>query len=129
MPDTYLREAQMMVLDAQEQVLRYIRAGGSVATLKGLPLRPGVTLGPEESGSKEYQDALEDIDKVSKASSRPMGRFCLTTESPVSSRRIFANPSRPIAVIDQEGLRFSHGADQARECVRVWSSTLQCGRV
>ena len=30
MPDTYLREAQVMVLGAQEKVLEYIRRGGDL---------------------------------------------------------------------------------------------------
>eukprot|EP00434_Breviolum_minutum_P029311 symbB.v1.2.025926.t1/scaffold2551.1/size76478/12 len=73
MPDTYLREAQLMVLDAQEEVPKYIRGGGFVATLEGLPLCAGASLGPEESESKEYQEALEDIDRIRKAAPKPTG--------------------------------------------------------
>ena len=72
-PDTYLREAQLVVLDAQEEVLKYIRGGGFVATLEGLPLCAGASLGPEESESKEYQEALEDIDRIRKAAPKPTG--------------------------------------------------------
>ena len=73
MPDTYLREAQLLVLEAQEQVLKYIRGGGYVATLEGIPLGPGVDLGRKEAESSEYQKALEDIARVSEQGPQPAG--------------------------------------------------------
>ena len=73
MPDTYLREAQLLVLEAQEQVLKYIRSGGFVATLEGIPLGPGTSVGQEEAENPEYQKALEDIAKVAQASPMPAG--------------------------------------------------------
>lgn len=41
MPDTYLREAQVMVLRGQVEVLERIRAGETLDTLEGVPLREG----------------------------------------------------------------------------------------
>lgn len=38
MPDTYLREAQIMVLGAQEKVLDYIRKGGDLEKFESTPL-------------------------------------------------------------------------------------------
>ena len=73
MPDTYLREAQLLVLDAQETVLNYIRGGGFVATLEGLPLCPDVSLGSDVVSKPEYQLALEDMKRIREAAPTPPG--------------------------------------------------------
>ena len=73
MPDTYLREAQLLVLDAQETVLNYIRGGGFVTTLEGLPLGPDVSLGSEIVSKPEYQLALKDMERVRVATPTPPG--------------------------------------------------------
>lgn len=73
MPDTYLREAQLLVLDAQETVLNYIRGGGFVATLEGLPLGPEVPLVPGADENADYQLALKDVEKVRVEAPPPQG--------------------------------------------------------
>lgn len=48
MPDTYLREAQTMVLEAQEKCLSYLRGGGDLVRLLGTPIGEGEAVPPEE---------------------------------------------------------------------------------
>ena len=38
MPDTYLRESQLLVLEAQEKALEYLRCGGEIISLEAVPL-------------------------------------------------------------------------------------------
>ena len=51
MPDTYLREAQTMVLEAQERCLSFLRSGGDLVRLLGVPVGEG---GPVP---EDYQEA------------------------------------------------------------------------
>lgn len=55
MPDTYLREAQTLVLRAQERCLSYLRDGGDIVRLVGAPLVSGNTEEEEslDSGRRE----------------------------------------------------------------------------
>ena len=41
MPDRYFRESQVMVLKAQEEALKFIRAGGDLGVLEGIPVGRG----------------------------------------------------------------------------------------
>ena len=41
MPDRYLKESQVMVLKAQEEALKFIRAGGDLGVLEGIPVGRG----------------------------------------------------------------------------------------
>ncbi len=38
MPDTYLRESQLLVVEAQERALEYLRGGGEIISLEAVPL-------------------------------------------------------------------------------------------
>lgn len=51
MPDTYLREAQTLVLRAQERCLGYLRDGGDIMRLVGAPLT--AMSGEEENAESE----------------------------------------------------------------------------
>ena len=56
MPDTYLREAQTLVLEAQERCLSYLRGGGDLIRLLGTPIGDEgdeVGVGSRHSGAAE----------------------------------------------------------------------------
>ena len=46
MSDTYLRESQLLVLSAQENALEYLRKGGKVERLVGVPIGTSEAPGP-----------------------------------------------------------------------------------
>ena len=54
MSDTYLRESQLLVLSAQENALEYLRKGGKIERLVGVPHRnkrfSGTTFSPRRQG-------------------------------------------------------------------------------
>ena len=54
MPDVYMREAQIMVLMAQERVINYLRAGGDLFRLRGEKIG-----GETQDGSAETREAEE----------------------------------------------------------------------
>ena len=41
MSDVYLREAQVIIMEAQEQVLNFVRSGGNLGTFEGERVKPG----------------------------------------------------------------------------------------
>ena len=62
MPDTYLRESQLLVLAAQEKALHYLRSGGDIGSLEGVPLEFGQTTevgGDLKEGSVKVSDPPE----------------------------------------------------------------------
>ena len=62
MPDTYLRESQLLVLAAQEKALHYLRSGGDIGSLEGVPLEFGQTTevgGDQKEGSVKVADPPE----------------------------------------------------------------------
>ena len=63
MPDTYLRESQLLVLAAQEKALHFLRNGGEVGSLEGVPLDFGQTTevgGETGEGSSKVPSPPED---------------------------------------------------------------------
>ena len=60
MPDTYLREAQTLVLLVQHKCLSYLRAGGEVTKLEGVPVGRVEGNGIPEASSHEDGQAAED---------------------------------------------------------------------
>ena len=68
MPDCYLREAQLLVLGAQEKALWFIRDGGVIGKLEGVPLEPGPDHFETDEAATEFREiktrakrALEDF--------------------------------------------------------------------
>ena len=61
MPDTYLRESQLLVLDAQEQALAYLRGGGEVVSLEPVPLVQGTK--ERREGSEEVLEKRKEVEK------------------------------------------------------------------
>ena len=65
MPDTYLREAQTLVLAGQMKCLEYLRSGGEVFRLEGTPVEhPGET---DQAAETEAPSTKEDEDVARKA--------------------------------------------------------------
>lgn len=62
MPDTYLRESQLLVVDAQEQALSYLRGGGEIVSLEPVPL---------VQGTKERHEGSEDVPEKRKEVEKP----------------------------------------------------------
>ena len=76
MPDTYLREAQTLVLTVQQRCLDYLRSGGEVTRLEGLPVDQGSGAGePAATTGKTPKDEV-DAALVAKAmeTSAPLSR-------------------------------------------------------
>ena len=65
MPDTYLREAQTLVLAAQLKCLEYLRSGGEVYRLEGIPV--GTAGESTESTDARGPDEAEDVARKEKA--------------------------------------------------------------
>lgn len=65
MPDVYMREAQIMVLRAQERVISYLRAGGDLFRLRG------EKIGSEQQGADAEARKADDAAKVEKAMAEP----------------------------------------------------------
>ena len=65
MPDVYMREAQIMVLRAQERVISYLRAGGDLFRLSG------EKIGGESQESSAEARKAEDNSKVERAMAEP----------------------------------------------------------
>ena len=65
MPDVYMREAQIMVLRAQERVISYLRAGGDLFRLSG------EKIGGEPQESSAEARKAEDSLKVERAMAEP----------------------------------------------------------
>eukprot|EP00435_Cladocopium_sp_Y103_P061748 s675_g23.t1 len=73
MPDTYLRESQVLILGSQEKCLEYLRGGGDLVRLIGEPVGPGK--GQEDCQAEEARRARAmaadfgdgaDVDKLTK---------------------------------------------------------------
>ena len=60
MPDRYLRESQLLVLRAQEEALKYIRAGGDLGVLEGIALDER----PEGTARAAVDDARHEAYKA-----------------------------------------------------------------
>ena len=58
MPDTYLREAQVMVLGAQEKVLEYLRRGGDLEKFESMPLDHPPKKGEAPPGGEHVEQPI-----------------------------------------------------------------------
>ena len=62
MSDTYLRESQLLVLSAQEKALEYLREGGKIETLVGVPIGSSVQPGQSETAREGKVRRVEPSD-------------------------------------------------------------------
>ena len=76
MPDTYLREAQTLVLTVQQRCLDYLRAGGEVTRLEGLPVDQNGGAGEPTEGHADEAKGESDAALVARAmeTSAPLAR-------------------------------------------------------
>ena len=67
MPDTYLRESQVLALEFQERVLRFLQMGNSVLALDVLPMASGASV--PEAPAQRQDDAPVAVSLASSSSS------------------------------------------------------------
>ena len=83
MPDRYLREAQLLVLKAQESALNYIRAGGDLGVLEGIPLARG----RDEKDLERKQPDKAREDALKQAASAAVPGLAPTDVAPETASR------------------------------------------
>eukprot|EP00435_Cladocopium_sp_Y103_P012323 s2411_g3.t1 len=59
MPDTYLRESQVLILNCQEKCLEYLRQGGDLVRLIGEPISPGISQEDQAADKTRRARAME----------------------------------------------------------------------
>ena len=64
MPDCYLREAQLLVLRAQEKALAFIRSGGIIGRLEGVPLNPGPDHFETDEAAADFRETKDRVRKT-----------------------------------------------------------------
>ena len=76
MPDVYLREAQTLVLLVQQRCLSYLRAGGEVMRLEGIPVsrESGEEAAAGDTQEKDDKDGDEALKAGAMESKEPMAK-------------------------------------------------------
>ena len=115
MPDTYLREAQTLLIAAQQRCLAYLRAGGDIVKLVGTPLETGE---PGEGPAEASAEDPAEVDRKAKAMEEPS----LVAAAAADVERAFLDPgfdetgSLHEGIIEEEGKIFAEGGDW-EECL------------
>ena len=105
MPDTYLRESQVLFMEFQERVLRFLRGGGSITPLITVPLQQDTDL-PTQACATEASEASPDASSDSSSSEEeqptglgPLEVAILTVSTGRIHRAVSAEGSESLCVI------------------------------